>query len=129
MFINMNLGGVSEPKPVPNGRYRLTIAEAEFKPEKNYVQVSIGIDGHVEAPNLRHWISFPKEGDEAGTIQYKKLMMKRFLVQFQIPYNEDGFNVEDLPGATAEGNLSVDIPDESKPSVQYNRLDLDKLSD
>lgn len=127
MFIGINLGNTQEPKPVPSGRYRLTIAEAKFRTEKNDIQVSIGIDDHLDAPNISHFISLPKKDDDVQKVHFKQLMLKRFLAQFNIPYDEaTGFNTEDLAGAQAEAQLTLTEPDEK--NAIYNRLQLDKLS-
>lgn len=128
MFIEMNLGGVAEPKPVAPGRYALTIADAKYREAKGDIQVSIGIDGHLDAPNVSHYISFPKKDDDAGKAAFKKLMLKRFLVQFNISHDDaSGFDVADFLGATADAQLSLSEPDDS--GNVYNRLALEKLAD
>lgn len=133
MFINMpGLGDVREPKPVPAGRYDLTIATAEFvdakSPEKApNVKVSIGIDGHLDAPNLTHFISLPKQGEEASKTHFKLLMIKRFLHQFGIPYDQSrGFEVSDFPGARCNAQVNLSEPDPDTGAI-YNRLALDRL--
>lgn len=129
MFINMNLGAVSEPKPVASGRYGLTISQAKYREEKPDIELSIGIDGHIEAPNVRHWISLPKKDDDASKAQFKQLMLKRFLKMFSIPYNEtEGFNVEDFVGChCASAQIRLGEPNES--GDVYNELQLDKMAD
>jgi len=127
MFINMDLGGTVEPKPVAAGRYDLTIARAEYREDKGDIDVSIGIDGHEsDAPNIRHFISLPKPDDDAGKVGFKKLFLKRFLVQFSIPYDEaSGFNIEDLAGSRANVQVTLTEPDAN--GAVYNRLNLDRL--
>jgi hypothetical protein len=134
-FIQMDVGNVKEPKPVAAGRYGLTIAEAKYNEPKvkdgekkgANIDVSIGIDGHIDAPNIRHFIALPKPDDKPETVQFKKLMLKRFMAQFSIPYNEvEGFNTDDFSGATAQGELTLTEPDAETGAV-YNRLRLDKL--
>ena len=126
MFINMNLTNVAEPKPVAPGRYALTISDAKFRDAKKDIEVSLGIDSHLDAPNLRHFISLPKPDDDAGKVAFKQLMLKRFLTQFSIPFNDtEGFNVEDFNGAQAKAQLNLSEPDDS--GAVYNRIQLDKL--
>lgn len=131
MFINMDLGGVTEPKPVPAGRYQLRVTEAKLNPAKEgkgaNVEVSIAILGHDTAPNLRHFIALPKPDDDEKKAYFKKLMLKRFLQQFNIA-QDGGFNVEDLPGAEAEGQVTLTEPDPDTGNI-YNRLQLDRASD
>jgi len=127
MFINMNLSNVAEPKPVSPGRYNLTISDAKFREVKRDIEVSLGIDGHLDAPNIRHFISLPKSDDDAGKVSFKQLMLKRFLVQFNIPFNDsEGFNIEDFNGQQAAAQLNLSEPDDS--GTVYNRMQLDKLA-
>src|SRR3990172_1004169 len=127
--IEVNLHDVQEPKPVPGGkRYGLTIAEAEFREAKNDIRVSIGIDDHLDAPNVSHYISLPKAEDDEGKAKFKARMLKLFLVSFNIPHDEDGFEVEDFLGATAEVELTLSDPDK-EPGPIYNRLRLPRLQD
>jgi len=128
MFIEMNLGDTAEPKPVSSGRYALTIADAKYREAKKDIQVSIGIDGHLDAPNISHYISLPKPEDDAGKAGFKRLMLKRFLEQFGIPYDDiKGFAVEDFSGAKAASvQVNLSEPDAETGAV-YNRVNLDKL--
>ena len=126
MFINMNLSTVSEPKPVAPGRYTVTISDAEFRGAKNDIRVSIGIEGHLDAPNVSHYISLPKKDDEQGKVAFKQLMLKRFLTQFNIPFNDvEGFEVTDFAGAQATVQLNLSEPDDN--GAVYNRIQLEKL--
>lgn len=125
--IQTNLGDVHEPKPVPPGRYALTISEATINEEKNYIRVSIGIDGHLDAPNITHFISLEKGDDEEGKAAFKRLMQKRFLVQFGIPHDDSGFNTDDFPGAAAECEVALSEPDEQ--NRVFNRLVLERVAD
>lgn len=126
--IPIDLGGVQESKPVPAGRYSLTIASVEeAKSQKGLPQlvVQIGIDGHDDAPNLRHYVSLPSPGDEKGPM--KALFLKRFLQAFKIPHSGMEFDTDDFPGARADLDLSLSEPDEN--GNVYNRLQLPKAVD
>lgn len=126
--IEVNLKDIVEPKPVPGGkRYGLTISEAEFREAKNDIRISIGIDDHLDAPNVSHFCSLPKADDDEGKAKFKARMLKRFLVAFNIPHDEDGFDVEDFPGAASELELRLSDPDEN--GNVYNRLVLPRLPD
>jgi len=137
MLIPINVTETSEPRPVPVGRYGVTIADANEATSKNgkpQLVISVGIDGHDDAPNVRHYISLPADGDEPRSSQFKSLMLKRFLTAFKIPFSADGFNVEDFFGATATLEIGLDKEKDSdgneKPDgAVYNRLVLPKLHD
>lgn len=126
MFINMDLGKVTEPKAVEPGRYDLVVTSAEYREAKPDIRVTLAIDGHLEAQTVSHFISLPKPDDDAGKTSFKQRMLKRFIVQFGIVYNEnEGFNIEDFNGATAKAQLTLSEPDDA--GNIYNRLQLDKL--
>lgn len=125
--IKSNLADVHEPKPVPRARYNLTISEAEHVEEKNYIRVSIGIDEHLDAPNITHILSLDDPKNEPRKEEFKKLMRKRFLVAFNIPHDDEGFNTDDFPGATAELEVSQSEPDEQ--GRVFNRLVLPPVPD
>lgn len=128
MKIPLNLSDIQESKPVSNGRYDLIIASAEETKSKNgadQLKVSIGIQGEDKAPNLTHFISLPGGSDDAQKANFKMLLLKRFLHTFKIPYDSDGFNVEDFVGSTAVCDLTLSEPDDS--GNIYNRLQLPRL--
>lgn len=129
MHIPLNLNDVSEPKPVPNGRYALTVASAEqgvSKTGNNQIRVSLGIEGHIDAPNVTHYISIPGQNDEPSKANFKLLMLKRFLTHFKIPFDDNGFEVDKFLGARAECELTLSEPDDS--GNVYNRLMLPKMT-
>lgn len=123
--ISTNLGDVHEPKPVAPGLYALTIAEAEYREEKNDIRVSIGIDEHLDAPNVTHFISLAKDEDDERKVSFKALMLKRFLTAFGIPHNDTEFDTDDFSGATASLELVLSEPNEA--GNVYNRLVLPRI--
>ena len=123
--LQVNLRETREPQPVPIGEYDLTIASAEYVEEKNYILVSIGIDAHPDAPNIRHYVSFPKDGDDERKANMKNLMMKRFLAAFDIDYSSDEIDTDEWIGQQA--TLEVNI--EENEGNMYNRLKLPRLKD
>ncbi len=140
--IPVNLNDISEPKPVPNGKYDLTIANAEVGESRNnkpQIRVSIGIDGHDDAPNVGHFISLPMAGDDSSKTEFKGRLLKRFLVLFKqkVP-GAEGFDPEALAmamiGAKATAELTQELERDSdgndKPDGNvYNRLMVPKLKD
>lgn len=127
-FITIDISGATEPKPVSPARYDLTIASVNYRQEKPDLAVTIGIDGHTDAPNVRHFISLPKKEDDEGKVAFKKLMLRRFLSQFKIPHDAaGGFDTNDFAGAQGKAQLTLSEADDS--GAVYNRLQLDKMSD
>lgn len=128
MKIPLNLNDVQESRPVPQGKYNLVIAsaeEAKAKSGADMIKVSLGIEGHDDAPNVSHFISLP-DGSDATKDNFKGLMLKRFLVAFNIPFSDDGFDVDGFAGSTASCDLTMSEPDDS--GNVYNRLQLPKLA-
>ncbi len=138
-FITVNLDDMQEAKPVPNGKYNLQITQCKVaktgpnskRPGSPQFAVTIGFVDEPAAPNISHYISLPHEEDEASAFQYKALLLKRFLVQFGIPYDSKGIDVDGLAmamiGATANAEVSQTSPDESQNGDVYNRLITPKI--
>lgn len=130
-FIPVDVTGTQEPKAVSNGRYDLSISSAEEtlsrEKKKPMVVVYINIEGHADAPNVRHNISLPAEGDEAKSREFKMLLLKRFLNLFKIPYDKNGFNVEDFVGARAD-NAELKLTEVDEKGNQYNELVLPRMA-
>lgn len=134
MLIPIDVGAAQESKPVPNGVYDLQVTEClDTKSQKGAPQfsVSIAIDGHDDAPNLRHFISLPNpDADDAGKMAFKVLLLKRFLTMFKLPV-PSAIDTEKLAmgmvGAKARGELSLSEPDDN--GNVYNRLNVPRLRD
>jgi len=131
-FINMDLGGAVEPKPVPGGtKYDLVVSDQEphhnDKSGKDSIKVTIGIVGHEDAPSIRQFLSLPHPTDGDASRNFKLLMIKRFLSAFNIPFEDNGFNPEDLVGAKGLVELGLETSDDGK--YTQNTLVLPKLTD
>ena len=134
MQIPIDVGAAQESKPVPNGVYDLQITEAndgKSKAGNPQLSISIGIVGHEDAPNLRHFVSFPVPGEEASKTSYKTLLLKRFLTAFgqPIPNSIDTEKLAmSLVGAKAKLEVTLSEPDVESGNV-YNRLMVPRLRD
>ncbi len=126
-FIKVALNDVSEPKAAPEGEYDLTIISAEDKESKKGAQmteVKIRIDNQESFP-IRHFLVYPDENTPPDQVNMRLLDIKRFLACFGIPF-EDGFDTEDLPGATGR---SLVVQEEGDDGNVYNRLRLPRLKE
>lgn len=113
-FIDLGneLAEVQEAPLAPEGEYDLAVHSVEHDTDngKNNIIVGIKFLGENFQP-FRHYISLPlpsdaqkdqEKGNPAGTTQKTKLLMlKRFLVAFNIPFEANGFDPMDIQGATA----------------------------
>ena len=109
-LIEMPLGDAREPETVSDGRYDLRIEAQEEKENPNTgkksIQVIIKIENPpagVEPMEIMHFIALPRPDDTPQGRKFKLLQTARFLHLFDIPYNEGGFDPDDLPGSTASG--------------------------
>src|SRR5690606_40880560 len=93
-FVPVAFDEAVEATAAPSGKYELQITGAEVKqtgpnsanPGRDQLVFTIGfVDQSVNAPNIRHFGSLPHPDDEATKSRNKALMLKRFLVAFDIP--------------------------------------------
>ena len=138
-FIQADFGKDYEDSPVPEGVYDLTIIQAEDQTSKNskadMVRCLIKIDGEVEAAPIFHYLVFPiskkqaadrgVEEDDQAKIRNKMRGLSRFLTLFAIPFENKGFNTEDLIGATAS---DVPIAQEEYEGQVKNTIKLPPVS-
>lgn len=137
-FIPMNLDEAVEQKPVPKGKYELQITAAKLTetgenskhPGAPMLKVTLGFtDTSIMAPNITHYITFPYEGDDNAN--FKKLMLKRFLVAFKIPYSSEGVDIENLAtemvGATATLDVGLGTPNENGDI--FNNVQIPRIRD
>lgn len=117
-FIPINLDDVEESKPVPAGKYDLVIISCEEtltrERQKPQFKMAIQIEGHDDAPPVYHYQGIPSDQDEPQAMQFKMLLLKRFLKLFSIPYNTNGFDTNELAtgmlGARANAELQLGEP-------------------
>ena len=142
MSLNLNFDDVVEQKPLPKGRYPTQITAGELKetgersknPGRPIMQFTVGFTGPSKeeqaAPVVRHYVALPHEEDEPASYNFKLLLLKRFLVTYNIPFSND-FDPEETVfaaiGQTAEVEVDLTEPDDN--GNVYNRLVLPKLRD
>jgi len=117
-YIEMPLGDIQEAEHVPTGRYDLRVtactatlskkAKEAGLDDPDMYNVIVQIEGEVPvsnpAPIFLH-LAMPGRipGEEQRSAQFKGLQIKRFLHWFSVPFEDGGFNDEDIEGATASG--------------------------
>lgn len=106
-FIEVNLNDAKEKEVVPEGAYDLRIIEAPIEQSKNsgkdMIVCLIGIES-TEYPNampVREYYSLPHEDDTQAAFDFKLLQLRRLCDAFNVPFEDGGFNSDDLAGATA----------------------------
>jgi hypothetical protein len=116
-FINAAVATAKELTAVPEGRYPLRVLDADVVPvkrdnpdkSKEQIAVTISIDDaqYPSAQQVYMYLGLPHRDDDERTVNRKLLSIRRFCTQFDIPFEESGFNTDDFVGATCdEGHLT-----------------------
>ncbi len=138
-FIPVNFDEAVEATAAPVGRYDLQIVAAEVKPTgaasanpgRDQLVFQVGfMDTELNAPNIRHYVSLPHPDDDATKARNKALMLKRFLVAFDVPFESNGIDTESICfetiGHTAS-NVEVGQDIGQDGTSVYNRINLPRL--
>ena len=130
-FISTPLGDAKEPEAVPEGPYDLRIVKSEDGESKKgnpmtTVYIKIEDPAYPNAALVGHWILHPTADTPPEQLQMRILEQRRFLECFGIPYEANGFNTDDLVGATGNSFLVQETGDDN---VVRNRLRLPKLKE
>lgn len=107
-FINMPLGDAQAREAVAEGKYDLRIdkvepKESRDKPGQMNIRVLLKIIDEPTAKSIFHYIAGIGPSDDEETQNNKKLQCIAFLNAFGIEWSEEGFELEDFPGAEASG--------------------------
>lgn len=136
-FIPTNFDEAQEAKPAPSGMYQVQVVNSDLTetgpnskhPGSPMFKVQIGFPENPNTPNFNHYVSIPSETDDADTARYKTLLLKRFLVAFNIPFENNGFEAEnlamDMIGATAK--LEVELGEPNANGDVYNSLKVPRI--
>lgn len=126
-FIKMGLKDAKEAEHVPEGEYDLRIVKAEDKKSKagnpmTAVTIRIEDPNYPNAQLLNHFLNYPTGDAVADPLRLRDIA--RFLTLFEVAYQDDGFNSEDLVGQTARGLLTIEDGDNGQ---KFNRLNPPRL--
>lgn len=142
-FINANLNDAVESEAVPEGTYEVRNHSADIRQSKKggkdmIVVTSVIEDGeYPHAAPIMTYLSLPHPDDEERSANFKLLQLRRFCEVFDIPFEDNGFDSDDIAGTTAEIAIAQDMirpngpdgqPDMSKAEFPVNRLVLPHLA-
>ena len=126
------LGDAKEPQLLPECKTTLVVADVHsYQSDKNgrticRIRHDVQDERFDEANNIMHWLSFPMEEDEPETVKLLVRGLKRYLVMAGITFEAEGFNEEDLYGATFEAQI---LQEESEESGEiFNKIKLPRLA-
>lgn len=118
-----------EEQLAPEANYDLRIVNKEWgtsKSGRQMLTVLIRAEGGNYAP-FYHWLVFPSQEDWQEDSEKAKRMLRgirRFLAVFNIKETADGFDDDDIDGATGRCILTVERDDTGN---EHNRLRLPRL--
>jgi hypothetical protein len=133
-FIKVALQDAKEPEAVPEGPYDLRIVKHEDGESKKSgnpmttVFIKIEDAAHPTAALVRHWLVPPTHDTPADQRQMRLLDIRRFLTAFGVSMQGDGFDSDDLDGATASQIMLTQETNDETGDV-YNRLKLPRLKE
>lgn len=140
-FIEAAVATAKELSSVPAGVYPLRVNDADVVPVKSNnpdgskqqiaCVITIEDQNFPTAAPVYIYLGLPHRGDDAKVMNRKLLTIARFCRQFNIPYEDNGFNTDDFPGSTCEeGRLEVEPvkdADGNETGETRNVLRLDRL--
>ncbi len=137
-FVPIAFDEAKEATAAPAGVYELQIVAADVKqtgpnsanPGRDQLVFTIGfVDQSLNASNIRHFGALPHPDDDPTKARNKALMLKRFLVAFDIPFDSNGIDLDaicfEAVGKIAEIEVGQDTGQDGV--TVYNRLNLPRL--
>jgi hypothetical protein len=118
-FIEQALGTYQEKEVAPEDTYDLTVKDAKLR--GNNILVILTIDGEGNYENILHNVSLVTGDDDPEKANFKLGFQRAFLDAFSIPYDDNGFDLSDFPGATGE---SIPVVQDTYEGRLQNKLQL-----
>ena len=111
-IINLDLGNVQEPTPVPDGEYLVRVVGIpEVKTSQsgnNYINVRLELVGESGAMDVYDSITLPGADQTVEANEKRKLRLKRFCDAFGVSYSGGQIDLASAEGAEAVAILSVE---------------------
>ncbi len=131
-FVEQAIADAKEGHLCSEGRHDLRTIKADLKKSKDgsrdIVQCTILAEDEDEnCIPITHVLVLTLPDDEYANLHL--VGQKRFFEAFKIPYEDNGFDPEDIPGHSASGIMVRHAPNEGDPENPYTRLDLPRLPD
>lgn len=117
-FIEVPIADGVEKSAVPEGAYQVVIAKVDpYRSDagNDSIRCILEIEGQPEAAAVFHYLSLPNDTDESDKRNTKLVMMKQFLEIMGVPFEGNGFNTEDLLGASAKVYLNNQLDNNDVP--------------
>lgn len=131
-FVEQAIADAKEGHLCSEGKHDLRCIKAELKKSKDgsrdIVQCTIIVEDEDEnCIPITHVLVLTKPDDEYANLHL--VGQKRFFEAFKIPYEDNGFNPDDIASTTATGIMVRHAPNDADPENPFTRLDLPRLPD
>lgn len=132
-FIKTPLKDAAESQTVPDGLYELLCGEATIhhneRSGKDSVMIPIAItdppDDVSNPSDIMHFLPLLREDDSEKGRAFKLVLQARFLVAFNIPFEDNGFDTDDISGAGGKVAVTTDTDDNDVPRNVLNLPELE----
>ncbi len=113
--------GIADAKPpelVEDYEHQLRIVNATYgpgkqDPKKFRTEVIIEVLDVPDSAGIFQYLSDPNPDGEEKSEKFKALMTKKFLTAFGIPFDGEGFDLDDFPGKTYTGRTKKSKDEET----------------
>ncbi len=129
------IADAKEPERLKDGVHNLQILSAKHEPGKKTgrmrTEVMLVCPEEPDTQAVFHYLTIPREeedylsenpgkgpADHKKSEKFKSLNNKRFLIQFDIPFDNKGFETEDFSGKTAPVRTQIEVDDQDRKSVK-----------
>jgi hypothetical protein len=129
-FIEHALPDVEAFPPVPDGKYRLRISDAQEQKSRkgdDMIVVSFAIEGAPKGCSfkVRHWFGLPGKDTSAERRQMQLLDLKRFLTAFHLPVQGGEIDLSEWIGSDGSALLTQEVHEET--GQVFNRIRFPRL--
>lgn len=104
-YLDYNMNEVEELKTVPEDEYQVECMDAEVRTSEktggDYIMLSLEVVGEENVKDISHVMMLPAPGDRPKDEQRRLWNIKQALKAFEVPYDQNGFAVEDFQGRRA----------------------------
>jgi hypothetical protein len=133
-FIQVAMGDAPEEGLCEEGRYDLRIVNKKIKDTKKgdrkLLECVIVVEGEADVAPIMEYMVFPNKNDwdeEEGRLAKTFIRkLKRFCEPFGVSWQADGFDADQLDGATADNVLvAIEVGDDGieRNAIKFPRID------
>lgn len=133
-FITVPMDKGKEQTVAPEGEYemvvRKVITDKPSKAGKPMIRCLMAFVGRPDLSPFTHFINLPVPEDSEDMVAARVRDVRRFCSAFNVPVHDNGFDSDDLPGASGWCRVSVETVERgSGETFESNRLLLPRVKE